>query len=145
MTNHRVLYFDDEPIISNAVVNSLGLLGWDVTFVSEIDELFKELNNNHYDALIMDIMAPTPSANNRYVTFTRKEIEDMNNGMNTGVVLTKKIITMPKYKGIPILFLSARKNPLPENPELNNCNCDYLRKPQLSRTVDIKLKELLNH
>lgn len=143
--NYRVLYFDDEPFISSAIVKSLGLLGWDVTFVSEIDELFKELNNNHYDALIMDIMAPTPSANNLYVTFTRKEFEDMNNGLNTGVVLTKKILTMPKYKGIPILFLSARKNPLPENPELNNCNCDYLRKPQLSRTVDIKLKELLNH
>ena len=143
--NYRVLYFDDEPFISCAIVKNLEQLGWDTSLVSEIDELFKELNNNHYDALIMDIMAPTPSANNLYVTFTRKEIEDMNNGLNTGVVLTKKILTMPKYKGIPILFLSARKNPLPENPELNNCNCDYLRKPQLSRTVDMKLKELLNH
>ncbi len=145
MTKYRVLHFDDDPFQASALRNSLELFGWDVTLVSEIDELFKELNNNHYDALIMDIMAPTPSANNRYVTFTRKEIENMNNGMNTGVVLTKKILTMPKYKGIPILFLSARKAPFLENPELNNCNCDYLRKPQLARSVDIKLKELLNH
>ena len=62
---------------------------------------------------------------------------------NVGVILAKKIWNKMK-KSIPILFLSAKKNPIPEDLELKRITCDYLRKPQFATAVDEKLKELLN-
>lgn len=143
MTNKKILHFDDEPFISMALDKNLKLYGWDVRLVSEVDELFRELKNNQYDAIIMDIMAPLPSLENEHVTFTQEDIDEMDGGTKTGIVLTKRILSTSKYKNTPILFLSARSNPLPENPELNNYKCDYLRKPELAKTISDALKELL--
>lgn len=144
MTKHRILHFDDELFITSALAQSLKLCGWDVTLVSDVDDLFRELKNKQYDAIIMDIMTPLPSANNPYITFTKQELDEMNHGLNTGVVLVKKIIKLPIYENIPILFLSARQNPIPNNPEFYHIRCDFLRKPELVTIVDEKLKQLLN-
>lgn len=143
--NYKVLHFDDEPFISRAFDQNLELLGWNVRLVSEIDELFRELQNNQYDILIMNIMAPTPPLENEHVTFTQKEIDEMNGGINTGVILTEIIWRMGKYKDIPVLFLSARIQP--EKMTLYQSfghRCAYLRLPELAKTVDRKLIELLN-
>ena len=64
-------------------------------------------------------------------------------GTNVGVILTKKIRKELKIS-TPILFLSAKKNPIPEELELKEINCYYLRKPQLAKAVNEKLIELLN-
>lgn len=143
---YRVLHFDDEPFISMALVRGLELYGWDVTLVSEIDELFKELNNDHYDVLIMDIMAPIPQFENEHVTFSQEEIQRMDDGLNTGVILTEKIWQLEEYRDIPVLFLSARNRP--DEIELfleSGHKCEYLRKSQLAKTIDEKLKELLSN
>lgn len=144
MTKSRVLHFDDELFITSALAQSLELFGWEVTLVSEVDDLFHKLKNKQYDVIIMDIMVPLPSKNNPNINFTKQELEEMDNGLNTGVVLVKKIIKLPNYENIPILFLSARQDPIPDNPELNLIRCDYLRKPELVMEVDKKLKQLLN-
>ena len=138
-----VLFFDDEPFITSAVARSLKLFDCDVTIVTQIDDLFRELKTRQFDILIMDIMAPIPNKENKYINFTSKEIDDMKMGLNTGVVLAKKI-WRDLIKNIPILFLSARRNPIPEDSELRNHNCDYLGKPQLARTIDEKLRDMLN-
>ena len=88
-------------------------------------------------------MAPIPNKENKYINFTSKEIDEMDMGLNVGVVLAKKIWYDLK-KDIPILFLSAKKNPIPEDSELEKHNCDYLSKPQLARTVVEKLHQMLN-
>lgn len=142
--NKRILHFDDDPFISRALDQSLELFGWEVTLVSEIDELFLNLQNNRYDVIIMDILAPVPSLNNKYVNFTQKEIEQMEGGMNTGVVLAKKIWQSESHNNIPILFLSARYNSIFYHQLANKYNCRYLRKPILASTVNAVLKELSN-
>lgn len=146
MTKYRVLHFDDEPFIVSALAKTLELLGWDVTLVSEIDGLFKELRNNHFDVLIMDIMAPIPQLENEHVTFSPEEIRRMDRGMNTGVILTEKIWQLEEYRDIPVLFLSARRCPEIITHFLKiGHKCNYLQKPQLTKTIDEKLKKLLSN
>lgn len=141
----KVLYFDDEPFITEALARSLELFGWNVRQVSKIDDLFKELKTRQFDIVILDIMASIPNQKNKYVNFSMSEIDEMtpSRGTNVGIILAKKI-----WKEVntdtPILFLSARRNPIPEEPELRRINCAYLRKPQLAKTIDEKLRELLN-
>ena len=142
----KLLHFDDEPFIVSALAKTLELLGWDVTLVSEIDGLFKELNNNHFDVLIMDIMAPIPELENDHVTFSPEEIQRMDDGLNTGVILTEKIWQLEGYRDIPVLFLSARNRPkiITQFLQLGH-KCEYLRKPQLVKTIDDKLRDLLSN
>ena len=52
---NRVLFFDDDPFISKTLVDTLELLGWDVTLISEIDDLFIKLNSIlQFDVIILD-------------------------------------------------------------------------------------------
>lgn len=139
----KVLFFDDEPFISDILAQSLRLFDWNVTLVTEIDKLFIELNISKFDVIILDIMAPIPESDSKYFKFTKQEINEMDDGMNTGVVVAKKIWEMPTYKDTPILFLSAKKDPRPDNPELQTDKCGYLRKPVLTSTVSEKLNELI--
>lgn len=142
--NKRILFFNDEPFISISLVHGLSLFGWEVTLVSEAEDLFRELKNNQYDVIIMDIMAPIPPLENEHVKFTQKEIDEMDGGINTGVVLAKKLLSKAEYANTPILFLSARRNPLLENHELNNYKCHYIRKPALASDICNALQDLLN-
>lgn len=140
-----VLYFDDEPFISRALAENLSFCyDWKVTLISEIDDLFQELANNPYDILILDIMVPIPEKNkNSTISFTKKDIEEMEGGMSTGIVLAKKI--WKSHESIPILFLSARSRPdAIANFQKEGKKCEYLRKPELAETVDAALDQLLN-
>lgn len=145
ISKKRVLYFDDEPFFTGALAKSLEIIGWNVTMVSKIDDLFKELRTRQFNILILDIMGPIPNMQNKYINFSAQEIDNMKayRGTNVGVMLAKRVWQDFKTN-LPILFLSARSNPIPEDPELNNHKCDYLGKPQLADAVDEKLKELLN-
>jgi CheY-like chemotaxis protein len=142
----RVLFFDDDSSITKILAQNLELDGWKVTLVTEINDLFMYLKNHKFDIIILDIMAPIPETESEYVKFTKEEIAEMDDAMNTGVVAAKKIWRMDnqKYKDIPILFLSAKKDPRFENPELQNDKCDYFRQPELVDTIKNKLNELLN-
>lgn len=142
LQNIRVLYFDDEPFISGSLAETLKVLGWSVTLVSEVDELFKCLNNDHYSILILDIMAPIPQKNNKYVIFSKNEIDEMNGGMNTGIVFSKKIWNLPNYQNLPILFMTARNaitiTDLPKDKKYS-----FIRKPELALVVSEQLQSLL--
>lgn len=106
----KILYFDDEPHIAQSLCHMLSIYYWNVVMVSAIDQLFQELANHQYDILILDIMAPVPNMKNRFVNFNSSEIEAMCGGMNTGIVLAKKI-GEDNNKDFPILFLSGRRRP----------------------------------
>ncbi len=142
----KVLYFDDEPFICQSLALNLNLFGWDVTLVYDINDLFYNLKTNQYNILLIDAMAPVPETHNENIIFSDTEIEEMGQGMNTGIVLAKKIWTIEdgKFNSLPILFLSARQRPEIINQFLlSKKKCDWLRKPQLAKTIDEKLKELL--
>ena len=141
---NRILFFDNEPFLVKSLTQHLKLLGWDVKLVPNIDELFKELEQNNYDILILDIKAPIPIINGKYVSFKPSEINSMNDGMKTGVVLAKKIWEdNKKYNSIPILFHSAKTNPIPGDSVLESHKCDYIRKPERVKNIDQKLNDLL--
>lgn len=138
----KILYFDDEPFLSKCLVDSLKD-DWDVTFVKCVDELFKELNRHKFDILILDIMAPIPEMEYPYVSFTNREIEEMDEGINTGVVLAEKIWTEIDGNYI-ILFLTARR--VDTISQLSrNYKYDYIRKPVLISDLNIKLESMINH
>ena len=99
----KVLFFDDEPFISGKLAKSLELDDWDVTFVSEINDLFMELRSRQFGILILDIMAPIPEKENKHVNFTNNEIDKMDKGMNTGVILAEKI-WREINNDLPIIF-----------------------------------------
>lgn len=146
MEENKLLYFDDEPFMNSALADSLRLFGWDVTMVSEIDDFFKELRTSQFNILILDLMAPVPKKDNKYINFTAKEIDEMKNahGTNVGVILAKKIWYELGIRK-PLIFLSAKRNPIHEDTELEGINFNYLRKPQLAIAIDEKLREMLNH
>ena len=128
----KILYFDDEPFISRALAEHLRLVyKREVTLVSEINELFDELKDNQYDIIILDIMTPVPDSH----IFTKREIKEMEGGMSTGIV----------NGSIPILFLTARSQPdAITHFKDEGRKCDWLRKPELAKTINEKLLELLN-
>lgn len=137
----KVLFFDDELFISRVLAESLQLFGWDVTLVSEINELFKIIKSECYDIIILDIMAPVPEIENESIIFTKNEIDEMDKGINTGVVVAKKIWELKQE--IPILFLSAKQinNTIAQLPKARNFG--YIRKPEHARIISDKLLELL--
>lgn len=130
----RVLFFDDEKFISGLMAQNLEMNGWDITFVDEINELFMELRSRQFDVLILDIMAPIPQKENKHVNFTSSEIDEMEEGMNTGVVLANKIWAEIR-KEQPILFLSAKQL---------ETEHDYLLKPVFADELEMKLHDMLN-
>jgi len=142
---NNILFFDDDPFTVRSLTLHLESLGWNVKFVSDIDQLFHELNQNQYDILILDIVAPVPEMDKcKYVHFDVSEIDKMDDGMLTGVVLAKKIWHSEKYKEIPILFHSARSNPIPGDTELQNGNCSFIRKPEFAKNVVQILRNIIN-
>lgn len=142
LEKNKVLFFDDESFIANYLAKSLESFGWNVRLVSSAEELIEELSDL-YDILILDIMAPVPESDISSMFFSKTEIKDMENGMSTGIVLAKKI--WEQNKNIPILFLSARSRPDAVTRFIDEGRrCYWLRKPELAKTINEKLLELLN-
>ncbi len=52
----------------------------------------------------MDIMAPIPEPENDHVIFSYAEIWRMDDGINTGIILTEKLWQLEGYRDIPVLF-----------------------------------------
>ena len=143
----NVLFFDDEPFISNALTELLKLYGWNIKLVDDIYSLFMELTENQYDILMLDIMAPVPEMNNLYVNFSLNELDAMDGGANTGIVLAEKIWGEVGDREIPILFLSSRgdaeiRDKIAHFRQIGK-TCSYLRKPELAETIHTALQELL--
>ena len=142
----KLLFFDDDPITVKSLTLNLNKMGWSVKYVIDIDTLFYELSLNHYDILILDLVAPIPVIEEcKYVNFEESDIDEMgDDGTLTGVVLAKKIWAIDEYKEIPVLFHSARCSPIPGDNELQNGKCSFIRKPEFAIGIDKKLREMLN-
>lgn len=144
----KILFFDDDTfIISNYLVTNLREnYEWtgdkEITFVSSVDNLLKEINDRNvtYNLFVLDVMAPLPQ--NLKENFTEQEMHSLGvDGMNTGLVMAKKIRNMKKYKKVPILYLTARN--IPNLPETDKQITAILRKPVPTDDISNKMKELL--
>ena len=146
----RILFFDDEPFISSYLFKNLQEnYGWkgnkEIIFVSTIEELLEQINNNDvcYDLFILDIMVPTPSDGLKKL-FTQHELDAMNSGMSFGLVIAKKIRQKLCYKNVPVLYLSART--IPPIPDSEKGYTAYMRKPVSPEEISRKMNEILfNH
>ena len=155
----KILFFDDEPYISRYLIACLNQISkdnnyeWDIKFISTIEDLLKvlppnkfilllkEINNVTvtYDLYIFDVMVPLPSGEVENL-FTKDDLNKMNNGMSTGLVMVDKI--RKKQKKVPILYLSARL--IPPIPQSEKSYTAYIRKPESPDNIAKKINELLN-
>jgi CheY-like chemotaxis protein len=144
----KILFFDDEPFIIGYLVNNLQEnFGWkgdkEIVFVSTIDDLLNEINNNveTYSLFVLDVMAPMPSYE-LAKQFSRQELDEMDDGMSLGLVMAKKIRQMEHYSKVPVLYLSARI--IPPIPDLEKEYTAYIRKPVSAEEISKIMDELLN-
>ena len=142
----QILFFDDEPFITKMLIENLQKNhGWDrehlgeIIFVSTPTELFNKIGDNsiRYDLFVLDIMVPVDQIE-KMSSFSKEEIEKMQNGDNTGVVIAETIRKTANYKETPIMFLSARIQ-----PSKMMDNADYLEKPVFASDLSEKMKKML--
>lgn len=142
----KILFFDDEPFVSDYLVKNLQEnYEWvgdkEITFVSTVGDLLNEIKNENvtYDLFVLDVMVPMLSENLKD-SFSNEELIKMNYGMSTGIVISKTIRKMEKYKDVPILFLSSRS--IPTITEFSETTAS-LRKPISPEEISNKMKEML--
>ena len=148
----NILFFDDEEYVSSYMISNLEEnYGWkeekEIKFVSTIDKLLKELNNEEivYDLFVLDVMIPNP-LDNLKEHFSQEEwrILEESDGRNRGIGLAKRIRRMPKYNKVPILFLTAK--PSISIPESDRNYTAFINKPaspsEISKTMNKLLKNL---
>ena len=143
----KVLFFDDEPFVIGYLVQNLqDNFGWvkdkEIKLVSSFVDLLHEINNNDetYSLFVLDVMVPMPSDELRK-QFTQQELDEMHNGMSTGLVMAKKIRQIERYAKVPILYLSARI--IPNIPDSEKNYTFYIRKPVSTEEISKKMDELL--
>lgn len=142
----RILFFDDESFVTKMLISNLQInYGWnqnnlgEITFVSTPKELFDKVNEKvKYDLYVLDIMVPIELINKTDL-FSKGEIDKMQKGDNTGVVIAEKIKEITGDKKVPVLFLSARMQPSKMEE-----NTDYIEKPAYALDISEKMKKLLN-
>jgi DNA-binding response OmpR family regulator len=85
LSKRRVLVVDDDPRLLHVVAMYLGIEGYEVVTASNAEEGLKEVDENHPDLVILDIMMP---------------------GMD-GVEACRRIRSNPATEAIPVLMFSA--------------------------------------
>lgn len=141
METKKILYFDDEMSLAKPLVENLKRKGLNIKLVSTIHDLFNELKNDIlYNLIILDIMAPLPSDDSvDKEIFSDNEINQMNNGLETGKVLFSRLRKVEKHQNIPILFYSAKRI-----PSISVVNTYYIRKPELASEIFKKIETILS-
>ncbi len=158
----KILFFDEEKKIAEVLRDNLKLFDYDVKLVSTITDFMTEIYKTTvtYNLLLMDIMAPLPSEEEKEQWFTKEEIDHMANGLNTGVVLIDKIRSLSqeayinfgknvgeelplkdrgiaKYANIPVLFYSAKRS-AKDFP-----HAKLITKPALAKDILCEIETLL--
>ena len=146
MENAKILFFDDDKYLGDIFQKSLiDIYKHDVAFLSEIPEFFAAIESNvQYDLFILDIMIPLIDGTGKSISeenfFSKEEISETKQGLNTGEILFKKIRAIEKYKQTPILFYTAKRalETIGKDP-----NVHFIQKPVLVKEINNKIKELL--
>ena len=100
-----------------------------VVWIEEPGEAMTELSMGKYDAVILDIMMPTPDS---WGNSARREADK---GLATGIVLFNQI--RERYPHLPILIYSAKEGIQTDKYSY------YIRKPELSTVIVQQLNKLI--
>src|SRR3972149_4753627 len=104
---HNILIADDDPAIQRLLKDFLEGLGYKVTSAMDGDTAIMELQKNHYDLLISDVIMPGTD----------------------GIALIKIIRGMERYHNLPIIMLSGKSNTPTKVAAFESLADDYVTKP----------------
>ena len=119
----RAIIAEDNPINTEVLRNYLNYLHIDALYVTNGKKCLEQMENNHFDFVLMDIQMP--------------ELD--------GLETTKIIRSNPKYEGIPIIGLSASSAQSDYAIALQSGMNDFLVKPFDLDTFSRVLEKHLNY
>lgn len=128
----KILLIDDDKLLSGSICEDLRYTyNYEVSWC-DAGQALPELEYFNHDVIILDIMMPVPN------NWTREEQKDAGGGLNTGIVLFKKI--RKNHPSKPILIFSLKDCEF----ELDQFT-KHLRKPVLIRDIAATLNHLLKN
>jgi len=137
----QILYFDDERWQAEPLVKNLQTSRkYYIKLVSTIKDFFLELESrNTYDLFILDVMIPMDLFDEKNLNkLSGSQRRDLNNGLDTGIVLFKLIRQSEKYKTVPVLFYTAKKS-----VSVNDQNIKFISKPEFPTNIETEINKLL--
>ncbi len=117
----RVLLIDDDVRLSAMVRDYLQASGFAVSTAPDLARGRTQLQQEHYDALVLDLMLPD----------------------GDGLDLTRELRGDPRLRALPLLMLTARGEPMDRILGLELGADDYLAKPFEPRELLARLRALL--
>ena len=121
MNAARLLLIDDDARLAEMLGDYLRQAGLEVTVAASLAEGRSRLAREGWDALILDLMLPD----------------------GNGLDLTRELRAEPRTRGLPLLMLTARGEPMDRVVGLELGADDYLPKPFEPRELLARLKALL--
>ncbi|MBB1160461.1 response regulator [Aquariibacter albus] len=121
MSATHLLLIDDDARLAEMLGDYLRQAGLDVTVAASLAEGRSQLARARWDALILDLMLPD----------------------GNGLDLTRELRAEPRTRGLPLLMLTARGEPMDRVVGLELGADDYLPKPFEPRELLARLKALL--
>ena len=113
---HRLLIVDDEPEIGDLLAYNFRKRGFDVEVALNGTDGYHKVQEFNPEIIILDIMMP-------YVN---------------GISLCKELKSDPRYKDVPVLFLSATNNETLIQSALDAGGDQFISKPiQLNLLINI--------
>jgi two-component system alkaline phosphatase synthesis response regulator PhoP len=96
MVNHSILLVEDEVHLHDALKLNLSLEGYEVTSAFDGPEALKQIEQAHFDLIILDVMLPGLDG------FSITEIVRLNNNQTPILILSAKNTSANKVQGLKI-------------------------------------------
>lgn len=122
MDNKRILVIDDDPGAVKEVRGALDEAGYNVYSVNTAEEVFDKLKQVNPDLIILDLVLPHES----------------------GFKVAKDIKSSIKYKNIPIIIISLRKDDIDKRVAALSGAAEYLEKPINPEELLFHVKDILS-
>ena len=122
MDNQKILVVDDDPAAVKDVRAVLDQAGYNVYSVNTAEEVFDKLKQVNPDLIILDLVLEHES----------------------GFKVAKEIKSSPKYKNIPIIIVSLRKDDIDKWVAALSGATEYLEKPVNPQDLLFHVKDILS-
>jgi two-component system alkaline phosphatase synthesis response regulator PhoP len=121
MDNKRILVIDDDPGVVKEVRCALDAAGYNIYSVNTTEEVFEKLKQVNPDLIILDLVLPQES----------------------GFKVAREIKSSLKYKGIPIIIVSLKKDDIDKRVAALSGAIEYLEKPINPQRLLFHVKDIL--
>ena len=130
MQKKRILLIDEDVHALENMYNQLEeMYDFNVKWLKDADNVIEIIEEEDFDAIILDIMMPVPAA------WSKDDFRRADKGLSTGSILFQKIRKLKP--NMPILIYSAKGG-----IEIDSYS-DNLRKPELTKIIVENLNKLM--